>query len=36
MLLVQFFTMVDVPVVMHWRLRSQESGHAAGAVHHGG
>ena len=36
MLLVQFITVVDVPVVMHCRLRSQDSGHAAGAVHHGG
>ena len=37
MLLVQFITVVDVPVVMHYcRLRSQDSGDAAGAVHHGG
>ena len=36
MLLVQFITVVDVPMVMHWRLRSQDRGHAAGAVHRGG
>ena len=36
MLLVQFITVVDVLVVMHWRLRSQGSGHAAGAVLHDG
>ena len=36
MLLVQLIAVVDVPVIMYWRLRSQDSWDAAGAVHHGG
>ena len=32
----QFITVVDVPVIMHRRLRSQDSGDAAGEVYHGG
>ena len=32
----QFITVVDVPVIMHRRLRSQDGGDAAGAVYHGG
>ena len=36
MLRVQFITVVDGSVIMHWHLRSQDTGDAADAVHHGG
>ena len=36
LLQVQFITVVDVLVIMHRRLRSQDSGDAPGAVYHGG
>ena len=35
MLLEQFITLVDVLVIMYWRLRTHDSGDTAGAVYHG-